>query len=107
MVRTFCLLTTEANRPMQTVHHRMLVILEAEDWPLWLGEQDGEVDALLRPAGDAVLRLWPISTAVNAVRNNGAELLEPLQAPDAPAPSPAPPARTRPEAQKPGPLVDR
>ncbi len=90
VVRTFCLLTTEAKRPMQTVHHRMPVILEAEDWPLWLGEQDGDVNALLRPAADDVLRLWPISTAVNAVRNNGAELLEPLQAPDAPAPSPAP-----------------
>ena len=90
VVQTFCLLTTEANRPMQTVHHRMPVILE-EDWPLWLGEQDGDVDALLRPAADDVLRLWRISTAVNAVHNNGAELLEPLQAPDAPAPSPAPP----------------
>ena len=91
VVRTFCLLTTEANRPMQAVHHRMPVILEPDDWPLWLGEQDGDVDALLRPAADDVLRLWPISTAVNAVRNNGAELLEPFQAPAAPAPSPAPP----------------
>ncbi len=68
----------------------MPVILEPEDWPLWLGEQDGSADALLRPAADDVLRLWPISTAVNAVRNNGADLLAPLQAPEAPAPSPAP-----------------
>ena len=66
----------------------MPVILEAEDWPLWLGEHDG--DALLRLAGDDVLRLWPISTAVNVVRNNGAELLAPLQAAEAPAPSAAP-----------------
>ncbi len=90
VVRTFCLLTTEANEPMQAVHHRMPVILEPEDWPLWLGEQEGDVNTLLRPAADDVLRLWPISTAVNAVRNNGADLLAPLQAPEAPAPSPAP-----------------
>ena len=91
VVRTFCLLTTAANQPLQAVHHRMPVLLEQNDWSLWLGEQEGDVDALLQPAADDVLRLWPISTAVNAVRNNGADLLAPLQAPGAPAPSPAPP----------------
>jgi putative SOS response-associated peptidase YedK len=34
--------------------------------------------ALLRPAAEDVLRLWPISRAVNNVRSNGAELLAPI-----------------------------
>ena len=34
----------------------MPVIVQREDWPLWLGEVDGEVAALLRPAAKDVLR---------------------------------------------------
>jgi putative SOS response-associated peptidase YedK len=31
---------------------------------------------LLRPAAEGVVRVWPVSRAVNSVRNNGAALLE-------------------------------
>ena len=30
----------------------------------------------MRPAADDVLELWPVSRAVNSVRNNGANLLD-------------------------------
>ena len=91
VVRTFCILTTTSNRIMQEVHDRMPVILEAPDWPAWLGETDDDPARLLQPAAEDVLRLWPVSTAVNAVRNNGADLLAPLAAEEAPPPSAAPP----------------
>jgi len=39
-------------------HDRMPVVLEEVDWPLRLGEAGGDSTALLRPAADAVLRLW-------------------------------------------------
>jgi hypothetical protein len=39
---------------MAPIHDRMPLMLEPEDWPVWLGEQDGDPDALLRPAGDDV-----------------------------------------------------
>ncbi|NPD66304.1 SOS response-associated peptidase (plasmid) [Lichenicola cladoniae] len=90
IIRTFCLLTTSSNELMGTVHDRMPVVLQPADWPLWLGETEGDPATLLRSADEDVLKLWPISTAVNAVRNNGPELLAPLQAPDAPPPSGAP-----------------
>ena len=73
------ILTTAANRVMQEVHDRMPVVLEPSDWPAWLGEIDGDPSVLLRQAEDGVLRLWPVSTSVNSVRNNGAELLRPVQ----------------------------
>ena len=57
----------------------MPVILEPSDWPVWLGEVEGEPSALLRQAEEGVLRLWPVSTSVNSVRNNGADLLRPMQ----------------------------
>ncbi len=44
----------------------------------------------MRPAGDDVLHLWPVSRAVNSVRNNGAELLDRIDDPHAPPPSDAP-----------------
>ncbi len=44
----------------------------------------------MRPAGDDVLHLWPVSRAVNSVRNNGAELLDRVDDPNAPPPSDAP-----------------
>jgi hypothetical protein len=37
-----------------------------------------------------VLRLWPVSRAVNSVRNNEALLLGPIDDPHAPTPSDAP-----------------
>jgi putative SOS response-associated peptidase YedK len=43
---------------------------------MWFGEFDGDPTALLRPAGEDVLKVWPVSKQVNSPRNNGAELLE-------------------------------
>jgi putative SOS response-associated peptidase YedK len=85
-LRTFAILTTSANAIMSAIHERMPVILEPADWHAWL---DGG-DELLRPAGSDVLQMWPVSRAVNNVRNNGAELLDRIDDPHAPPPSDAP-----------------
>jgi hypothetical protein len=71
-------------------HERMPVILEAADWPLWLDETEGRPTTPMRPAPDDVLRLWPVSRAVNTVRSNGTELLDRIDDPHAPPPSGAP-----------------
>jgi putative SOS response-associated peptidase YedK len=78
IVRTFAIITTDANAEMAELHDRMPVIVEQGDWPLWLGEVEGDLTALLHPAPDHALRAWPVSRAVNAPRNNGPELLEPV-----------------------------
>jgi len=57
---------------------RMPVILEPADWSAWLGEAESDPAALLRPAADDVLRVWPVGRAVNSPRNNGPELLAPV-----------------------------
>jgi putative SOS response-associated peptidase YedK len=82
VLRTFAIITTPANATMARVHDRMPAILEPEDWPAWLGEAETDPAALLRPAADDVLKLWPVSQAVNNVRNNGADLLEPVEVAD-------------------------
>ncbi len=90
-LRTFAILTTTANRTMSALHERMPVILEKRDWPAWLSEAEGEAARLLQPSEAGVLHLWPVSRAVNSVRNNGAELLDRVDDPHAPPPSDAPP----------------
>ncbi|RBO52421.1 SOS response-associated peptidase [Rhodovulum sp. BSW8] len=77
---TCAIVTTEANRAMQPVHHRMPVILDPDDWPLWLGEAGHGAAALMRPADDGVLSLHRVGTAVNSNRTDGPELIEPLEA---------------------------
>jgi putative SOS response-associated peptidase YedK len=88
---SFTILTTAANATMRALHERMPVVLDPADWPVWLGEAEGDPTDLMRPAGDDVLRLWPVSRAVNSVRNNGAALLDRIDDPDAPPPSDGPP----------------
>jgi putative SOS response-associated peptidase YedK len=78
VVRTFAIITTTANDFMQPIHDRMPVVLEPGDWPVWLGEQDSDAAALLRPAAGEVLKLWPVSPRVSSPKNNGADLLGPL-----------------------------
>lgn len=42
---------------MANIHARMPAILEQADWPVWLGEAEGDPVALLRaPAADDVLK---------------------------------------------------
>ncbi len=73
---------------MSALHERMPVILEREAWAAWLDGAADPAAALMRPAPDGTLRLWPVSRRVNSVRNDGPELLSPCALPD-PAPAPA------------------
>lgn len=78
LTRTFIIIITDANMGLADIHYRMPVTVEQKDWPIWLGEVEADPATLLRPAGDDVLRVWAISRAVNAPRNNGAVLLDRL-----------------------------
>jgi putative SOS response-associated peptidase YedK len=78
VTRSFTIITTDANAKMAELHNRMPVVLEEADWPIWLGEVEGDLKALLQPAAEDVLRVWPVSREVNSPRNNGPDLLAPL-----------------------------
>ncbi len=77
VIRSFVIITTTANDTLRPLHERMPVVLEPDAWPAWLGEQAADVAALLKPS-DAAFRVWPVSTAVNSVRNDSADLLQSL-----------------------------
>ena len=80
LLQTFATITTDANRQLAAIQDRMPVIIEREDWPVWLGESEGDPGKLLRPLAENVLRVWPVGKAVGNVRNDGPELLEPTTA---------------------------
>jgi putative SOS response-associated peptidase YedK len=82
MLRTFATLTTEANPELALIQDRMPVIIERDDGPVWLGEAQGDLQALMHPLPANLFRVWPVSRAVNSVKNDGPELLEPHDAAD-------------------------
>jgi putative SOS response-associated peptidase YedK len=77
---TCTIVTTQANQLLEPIHRRMPVILDHADWQAWLAESTplAELRPMLRPAPDDQLQVYPVSRAVNDVRNNGPQLLEPL-----------------------------
>ncbi|MGJ8617572.1 MAG: SOS response-associated peptidase [Sulfitobacter sp.] len=77
---TCAALTTGANAPMQAIHHRMPVIIEQVDWPLWLGEAGKGAAPLMRPASDDMLQWHRVDRAVNSNRAIGPDLIEPFDA---------------------------
>lgn len=81
--RTFTIVTTRANERMADLHDRMPVVLAPDAWATWLdvaGTDPGELHALLVPAEDEPLEVYPVERLVNNVRNNGPALVAPLRA---------------------------
>ncbi|HWL82277.1 MAG TPA: SOS response-associated peptidase [Roseomonas sp.] len=77
-LRTYSIITGEANAKQALVHHRMPIILGRADWPAWLGEEPAEPPdllALLRPCPPEWLASWPIAARVGKVAENDAGLL--------------------------------
>jgi putative SOS response-associated peptidase YedK len=77
--RTFTIVTTRANERVATLHDRMPVILAPGAWSTWLDPRlsdVGELLALLEPAPEGELELFPVVPLVNNVRNQGSALLE-------------------------------
>ncbi len=78
VIRSVAALTVAANAPMQTLHHRMPVIIEKPDYGLWLGEEGKGAAPLMRAAADNVLEWHRVGRAVNSNRAEGPELIEPF-----------------------------
>ena len=72
------IVTCAANAQMAPIHDRLPVILEPEDWPLWLGEAGHGAAPLMRPAAPGVLTFQRVGTEVNSNRASGPGLIAPL-----------------------------
>jgi putative SOS response-associated peptidase YedK len=74
---TYTVVTTAPSAFAGQFHDRMPLVLELKDVDRWLKDLPEEAAALMRPAKD-VLQERPLGKAINNVKNNSAELLDPL-----------------------------
>ena len=75
---TAAIVTTAANEAMGKIHHRIPVILEPDNWALWLGEDGTGAATLMQATSEDTLRFHRVNRAVNSNRASGPELIDPL-----------------------------
>jgi putative SOS response-associated peptidase YedK len=89
------IITTQATDDIGRIHDRTPMVIAPESWTDWLDPANNEKElqlAAMRPAtfsGSGGLASYPVSTAVNSVRNNGPSLIEPLGDAEPPGSSPS------------------
>lgn len=76
---TCAIVTTQANKRVGAIHHRMPLILEPEDWPMWLGESGKGAARLMEPGREDILGFHRVDRVVNSNRASGPELIEPVE----------------------------
>jgi putative SOS response-associated peptidase YedK len=81
-VKSCSILTTTPNAVTSPVHDRMPVILEPDNYDLWLdpGMRDvGAASELLRPCDPRLMRCYPVSTRINHVANDDEACSAPVE----------------------------
>ena len=81
-LRTVALITTEANRMLAPLHHRMPAILRREDEAAWLDpsrQNANELTRLLQPSKPERLKLYAVSPRVTHENFNQPVAVEPLE----------------------------
>ncbi len=83
-IESCCIITTDANALMRPIHDRMPVILEPDQWAIWLSPQQNQADKLLPllySHESESMQAWPVSRELNRVGlRDDAGLTEPLAA---------------------------
>jgi putative SOS response-associated peptidase YedK len=83
-LKSFAIITTNANALLEPLHTRMPVLLAPDCWATWLGEQstgDAELRALFKPYPGAAMTFWLVDRRVGNVRNDSPDLFTPLGEP--------------------------
>ncbi|MEP6836424.1 MAG: SOS response-associated peptidase, partial [Bradyrhizobium sp.] len=91
------IVTTSANHALGELHNRMPVIVPPQAFDVWLGQLHVEgnddlaaASALFAPAPEDLLEVFAVSTDVNRVANDNANLLPPVTVSDEPESAPKP-----------------
>ena len=80
--RSCTIITTEASRSVQDIHHRMPVILQPEAYDRWLDPENQDVQQLESILQTKLIREFkshPVSKLVNRVQNNSPTNIEPQE----------------------------
>jgi putative SOS response-associated peptidase YedK len=105
---TVAIVTTAASAAMVTLHNRVPVTIAPDDFARWLdcaGVDAAEAATLLRPPADGEFAWHPVSTRVNRVANDDAQLILPIAGAEVAAGTIRPETEPRkPPARKPAPV---
>jgi putative SOS response-associated peptidase YedK len=76
-----CVLTTESNELVRSLHDRMPVILSPEEYGAWLDPSADEprLKTLLRPFDAAQMHMYPVSTKLNRAGYDDPDCEQPIQ----------------------------
>lgn len=77
------IVTTKANTLMQSIHDRMPVILDPDDYTRWLdtsAHSAVKAIGLLHPFDPGRMTAYPVSKRVNTPKNNDQDLIRPVEA---------------------------
>ena len=83
-LKSFTIITTQANDLLVPLHGRMPVLLAPGRWAQWLGETPATKSALkamLSPYPGEAMTFWPVDRRVGNVRNNSPDLFAALNKP--------------------------
>lgn len=81
MKQSVAIITRDAVGELAKVHNRMPLFLPRDRWDRWLDidTPEQELKGLLDVSDpDSHLRFWPVESRVNSIRNNGRELILPI-----------------------------
>ena len=78
VVHTAVALTTDANDMVSQVHHRMPVLLDRSGVTNWLDDKNVNPLAQIQVVDNDALLVCAVSTKANSSRNNGSDLIEPI-----------------------------
>ena len=82
-LRTFTILTTSANSLVAKIHDRMPVILHADAYSKWLGEEEASADelhALCVPFPANLMTMWPVNPRMNTWKYEADDTLDLFEA---------------------------
>ena len=79
VIESVAILTTRPNSLMKTIHDRMPVILDKENYRTWLNPHFNDEEALAKllvPAADTVLEAYRVSKKVNNARYKSPDIID-------------------------------
>lgn len=80
-IDTACIMTTDANAEIASIHDRMPVVIQPQDFDRWLDARKyraEDVMSLLHPPPDGFFEAIAVGPRINAAANDDASLQEPL-----------------------------
>jgi putative SOS response-associated peptidase YedK len=79
-LRTFTIITTEANQRLQELHNRMPVIIAADKREEWLNPDANpeNLKNMLQPLASSEIEFHEVSRTVNSPQNNSPQCIEPV-----------------------------